>query len=171
MKICTKCNELKPLEDYYATSSKKDGHFNECKECTKARVSRHRLENIERIRAYDRERGSLQHRKENVKRTYRKRVSDPEKRRKELDYKKEYRQKNQLKKAANYIAGNAIRNGKLIRKPCEGCGVDKNIHAHHEDYERPLDVTWLCRTCHGQRHKEINEERRNTNKLQGKENP
>ncbi len=23
-----------------------------------------------------------------------------------------------------------------------------DLDAHHEDHERPLDVTWLCRACH-----------------------
>jgi hypothetical protein len=27
--------------------------------------------------------------------------------------------------------------------------------AHHEDYDRPLDVMWLCQPCHKQRHKEL----------------
>lgn len=170
MKNCTKCGELKPLEDYYALSGNKDGRFNECKECTKARVRRHRQENLERIQAYDRERGSSEHRKANVRRTYRKRVSDPEKRKKEWEYKKEWFNRNSLKKAAHTITCNAIRDGRLIRQPCEWCGTEKNIHAHHEDYNFPMAVTWLCRTCHGLRHKEINEERRNANKLQTGEN-
>jgi hypothetical protein len=34
------------------------------------------------------------------------------------------------------------------------CGEPK-VHAHHEDYSRPLDVTWLCQKCHVQRHVEL----------------
>lgn len=171
MKNCTKCGELKPLEDYYALSGNKDGRFNECKECTKARVRRHRDENLERIREYDRKRGSLEHRKENVKRTYRKRISTPEGREKECQYAREMSKKYAIRKSARSLTGNAIRDGKLIPQPCERCGSKENIHAHHEDYYKPLEVNWLCRTCHGLRHKEINEERRNADKLQGSKNP
>jgi hypothetical protein len=27
--------------------------------------------------------------------------------------------------------------------------------AHHESYDEPLTVMWLCQPCHKQRHKEI----------------
>jgi hypothetical protein len=29
------------------------------------------------------------------------------------------------------------------------------VDAHHDDYARPLDVTWLCRRHHQQRHAEM----------------
>lgn len=45
----------------------------------------------------------------------------------------------------------AIKNGIIIKKACEVCG-DQNSEAHHEDYSKPLDITWLCKTHHRQRH-------------------
>lgn len=42
----------------------------------------------------------------------------------------------------------AIAGGRLERKPCERCG-EPNTIGHHEDYDQPLTVTWLCRSCHG----------------------
>lgn len=49
----------------------------------------------------------------------------------------------------------AIRKGLLIRQPCERCGSTERIHAHHDDYSKPLDVMWLCPLHHRQRHKEL----------------
>lgn len=37
---------------------------------------------------------------------------------------------------------------------CEKCGAPSR-HKHHEDYSKPLDVTYLCIRCHRQRHKEL----------------
>jgi len=48
--------------------------------------------------------------------------------------------------------------GKLIEEPCQRCGLTKNIHMHHEDYSKPLDVVWLCAKCHTARHKELNKQ-------------
>jgi hypothetical protein len=44
------------------------------------------------------------------------------------------------------------------RKPhpaCETCGSPK-AQAHHDDYERPLNVRWLCTVCHGMEHRRPN---------------
>ena len=42
---------------------------------------------------------------------------------------------------------NAIRDGRLQRESCEICGAIETV-AHHDAYERPLDVRWLCLTHH-----------------------
>ena len=49
----------------------------------------------------------------------------------------------------------AIKNGTLIPEPCTICGSAINIHAHHPDYSKPLDVNWLCSKCHKELHAHI----------------
>jgi len=61
------------------------------------------------------------------------------------------RQKNSIKAKAANAANYAIRTGLLTRQPCEKCGAAE-VEAHHEDYAKPLDVRWLCRTHHRQHH-------------------
>ena len=48
----------------------------------------------------------------------------------------------------------AIAKGLLVRMPCVVCG-DAKTHGHHEDYEKRLDVVWLCQKHHSERHKEL----------------
>jgi hypothetical protein len=38
-----------------------------------------------------------------------------------------------------------VRRGVIQKGPCEVCGTDKEIQAHHDDYSKPLKVRWLCR--------------------------
>lgn len=52
------------------------------------------------------------------------------------------------KKRARRIVSNALRDGRLVRQPCETCGTSEDVHAHHDDYAKPLDVRWLCRKHH-----------------------
>lgn len=53
----------------------------------------------------------------------------------------------------------AIQNGVLQRKPCEVCGYEgkrsdgrSSVEAHHDDYNYPLRVRWLCFNCHREWH-------------------
>ena len=154
MKRCIHCGEEKPLSDYYKHPAMNDGHLGSCKECVKARVRLHRSENIDKIRDYDRQRGQDPMRKAaNKARAPRYKAKKPE-------YLAHYFEKNPDKHKAHGIVQRAIRAGKLTVQPCERCGYGIGVQAHHEDYSKPLEVVWLCPPCHGERHREINEERR-----------
>lgn len=49
-----------------------------------------------------------------------------------------------------------LRRGKIQRGPCVDCGVEPDefgdVEMHHADYSKPLEITWLCRDCHLDRH-------------------
>jgi len=63
-----------------------------------------------------------------------------------------YRKRNPEKLKAQNELNYAIRSGRMERKPCEVCGTDQRVHAHHHDYSKPLDVRWLCFVCHKKAH-------------------
>lgn len=46
----------------------------------------------------------------------------------------------------------AIKTGRLKKLPCEVCG-EPIVEAHHDDYDKPLDVKWLCKKHHHELHK------------------
>lgn len=58
---------------------------------------------------------------------------------------------------AQNLAEKAIRRG-ILKRPdtCQQCGQQpapfadgrSGIQAHHDDYNRPLEVRWLCQLCH-----------------------
>lgn len=58
-----------------------------------------------------------------------------------------------FKEAVRGITARKIKQGVLVRLPCEVCNTDVDVHAHHDDYMKPLDVRWLCRKHHQEHHK------------------
>jgi hypothetical protein len=57
------------------------------------------------------------------------------------------------KQAARQAVSNAIRDGKIFRPAsCQQCSSGARLHAHHDDYSKPLDVRWLCVPCHEAAH-------------------
>jgi len=136
-KNCFKCNTVKPLEDFYKHSKMLDGHVNKCKECNKNDVTANRNKNIESVRAYDKARSK-----------------EPERIKAATEINRAWRAEDLRRQVAHSRVARAVRNGGLVRQPCCRCGEAKTV-AHHEDYDKPLEVIWLCQPCHKQRHKEM----------------
>jgi hypothetical protein len=59
----------------------------------------------------------------------------------------------QMRKAVQKLC-RAVDSGKLIRpSECSMCGVlNTQIIGHHEDYDKPLEVIWVCLKCHRKIH-------------------
>jgi hypothetical protein len=61
---------------------------------------------------------------------------------------------NPEKRRAQKMVETALTSGRLERRPCERCGSEP-VHAHHDDYSRPLHIMWLCPAHHKERHREL----------------
>lgn len=59
----------------------------------------------------------------------------------------EQRKKSNARSYANEYA----RRGLIEKLPCCVCG-DPKSEAHHEDYDKPLEVVWYCREHHLEHH-------------------
>lgn len=133
---CTHCDEEKPEDCFYRQPRALSGLMSKCKECHKAAV-RLRARTNPYVQEYDRRRAKLPHRLANNARISKAwRIANPE------GYK------------AHTVVGNAIRDGRLFKSPCVACGSQENLHAHHADYTKPLDVTWYCALHHHRHHNE-----------------
>ena len=137
MKTCFKCNKEKPLVDFYKHLEMADGYLGKCKVCTKLDANKHRLKNLEKVREYDRKRSKEPHRIALSK-----------------EQTKMWREADARRTQCHNAVARAIRNGSLIQQPCTRCASKKTL-AHHESYDFPLEIVWLCQPCHKQRHKEM----------------
>lgn len=130
MKRCFKCNKLKSLSCFYKHKMMTDGHVNKCKDCNKKDVRKNREKNVEYYREYDKERGNRQ----------------------SAEYLQSWRKKFPKKYKAQSMVYNAIKSKKLFKEPCEMCNSKKSVHAHHDDYSKPLNIRWLCAIHHREWH-------------------
>lgn len=128
-KPCRTCRLVKPRSEFYLGGTAAD-----CRACYAARVRERYREKIDERRAYER-----------------RRAKDPERREKRKLYAKTAKERDPARRAARTAVGNALRDGRLLRQPCEACGAVR-AEAHHDDYARPLDVRWLCFRCHRAHH-------------------
>ena len=150
MKTCFKCGCEKPFSEFYRHKGMADGHLGKCKACTKTDVSTHREENIEKVRAYDRERGILPHRVE-ARKTYQETEAF---RHSHAKANQKYRVSKPERERARSAVSRAVRHGRLIPWPvCAIPECDCAPEAHHPDYSRPLEVVWLCDGHHKDAHK------------------
>lgn len=143
---CKVCGTDKSSGEFY----KKDST---CKECRKEKVRENRRKNIDYYREYDKTRFQNDPR---VKARHERYLKSESGRESSRMAKYKWAEKNKIKRAVHIVTGNAIRSGALRKMPCENCG-EKEVHAHHDDYAKPLDVRWLCPSCHKKWHAENGE--------------
>lgn len=132
-KKCIQCQEIKPLEVFKWDGRIKGKKGSICRKCDNERSRTYYLNNIEKVRKRKREASRKKTKKQLYERYLRVKAKDPEK------YK------------ARYTLRNAVKWGKVIKQPCQVCGNVKS-QGHHEDYSKPLEVIWLCKEHHDDKH-------------------
>jgi len=143
MKRCKGCGTEKPLAEFYKDSTSRDGVRGKCKTCLLTATREYRKTEKGRqaailaTRKYQStDRGKL--------------VLDAYKKSQDrwLAIRRYWKTENYKMRNRVYArVRKALMTGKLIRQACEICG-DPNSQAHHTDYSKPLDITWLCRIHH-----------------------
>lgn len=132
--------ETKEITQFYRHAAMGDGRLGFCKECTKERIRNARLDPRyrDKMLAYEKERRRTKKRKHL-----------------ELASGRRRRKRNSTKYRANTALSNARRRGAVRPKPCWVCGTNEKIQGHHYDYDKPLEVLWLCHEHHLDMHRQI----------------
>ena len=147
---CRYCKTDKPIDEFYQSAIRKNG-TGDCKECIRSRVRANRAKNAGYYKQFDRDRANLPHRgqarKEYAQTEQGKEVA--------LNNNRAWRSRNPASYQAHSMVNNAVRDGKLVKpSECEICNDETALHGHHCDYNKPLDVMWLCDPCHKAWHKD-----------------
>ena len=125
LKTCSKCGEVKPLNEFpWRTSENRElnGRHGQCRQC----LTEYRREHFKKKSGTSLTNAEIQ---------------------------STYRQKHPDRVKAKNAVKTAIAKGSLERLPyCENCGKWCKVEAHHFDYEEPLNVQWLCKKCHTTEH-------------------
>lgn len=131
VKVCFKCEAELPITNFYKHPAMGDGYLGKCKACTRYDVRQNRAAKRDYYNAYDRERSKNPERIKSIRNS-----------------------RERHKHRASVAVHNAVRRGKMSKRPCEVCGASK-VEAHHTDYSKPLEVMWLCRKHHAQIHRTL----------------
>lgn len=83
------------------------------------------------------------------------------KRKRQIKWEYQRKQERAVKKVREQIKA-----GKMTRKPCVVCGFSP-AEGHHDDYDKPLEVEWLCMKHHRALHKILREDIKCLNDITG----
>lgn len=133
-------------------------NYNRCVECGNT-DRKHKAHGICQ-RCYDRERGRKRRLtdKECIKTNWKKhydnnkeKIVERNKKYRKTEKHKQYLKARKYKRKAIDAANNAEKFGKIKKQPCEVCD-SPDVHKHHDDYSKPLEVRWFCRRHHEELH-------------------
>ena len=120
---CTTCLVEKPVTEFGPWSARPRGIVYRCREC---------------YNAYSRE---VRWPKRKTQETYKAKHRKAQRR---------YAAKRPEVQRAHSLARN--RKAELKQSECSECGATENLHMHHPDYSKPLEVVTLCVPCHERVH-------------------
>ena len=144
-RICSVCKIEKSLEDFYKSKIEKLGREYRCKECSRKKCKRYIDKDPESWRLR-----SKKWREEKVEENpnfYNERYH---RFKKISEYHTKSKEDKRKKINARALVYNHIKRGKMNKLHfCENCLNDNcKIQGHHDDYDKPKEVKWLCRVCH-----------------------
>lgn len=135
MKQCKVCGLLKPLTDFRLRNRSTDVRRNECRPC-------HSAQNLANDHQHPGRKAA------NARLNYQKNPAIS------ITRSKLWEERNKERVLTSRRAADRVRyarkTGRLIKaSACEECGTtEARLTASHHDYALPLDIRWLCGSCH-----------------------
>ena len=136
---CARCLKYKSLDNFYNNRAMKGLKGSYCKSCAKEYLfEKNGGPKPDKLREYQR----IYYLKN------KERLSE---------YKKTWSKNNRHKTSASWVVNALIRKEEIIKPDsCEFCGIKgEKIQGHHPDYDFPLTIKWLCKSCHQRIHNKI----------------
>lgn len=134
-KVCSECGQEKPLSEFNKRRSNPDGLQNRCRDCFSRYNKARYCADPQRFKD-----GVRKYREENLENVFATRM--------------EMCETNPCEKNAREAVNLAVKLGYIERPDhCFGCGKrdsESRVTAHHHDYTKPLEIIWVCSTCHRQ---------------------
>jgi hypothetical protein len=125
-KKCTECARELPLGDFHLAKRGAHGRAAKCRDCKHSYYRANRR--IIRAKA----RAHYAANRERI-----------------AEYNARYRAEKPVVRWAHNVLNYCVRTERIERpKQCPVCGRYAKLDAHHHDYNKPLDVEWLCKSCH-----------------------
>lgn len=139
-KACSRCATVKPVADFYITRST-GKPYSHCKTCHQKYTRRWKAEHRD---AYLVQQDAAR----------RVRYRQPGRADAAMEYNRLHRSTKQTRARKGLESAHRHRG---LQRPnrCEDCGepfTSARREAHHEDYDKPTNVRWLCSRCHGKAH-------------------
>lgn len=154
-KTCASCKKELSPDDFWKEKAKPDGLRTICKVCAREYKIKWALENpetylLQRIRRREKQ---SEYFREWYAKNGRSRIEGY------TESIKEWVRKNPEKIMAHKLVKSAVHIGFLTRPiECSECSRETKVFAHHDDYSQPLNVRWLCGSCHKLFHTAIDRE-------------
>jgi hypothetical protein len=132
-KRCPSCGLTKPIADFNRNRTRPDGYASSCRLCANAMHATYMATRRTTYSDPSYDPGAYYRR-------YKPRLSA---------YRDQWAARYPERKFAHKAVERALRSGRLTKPTaCERCGTTGRLEGHHPDYTQPLQVIWLCVTCH-----------------------
>lgn len=141
---CRGCKIIKDLNEFCKNRTKTLGYDYLCKSCHSKQEKIRRQSNPDKYREINRQ--STKRNSWKWKEMWSR-------------YQKRYCKLYPRRHRANAILNYYVKT-KSIKRPniCFNCNRSGKIEGHHCDYEKPLEIIWLCGICHKQTHRRVTNE-------------